>query len=177
MGELVLLEQFSQKGMAPEKHEFEAMAGDIQKILSLVQRLDVPQESESKIKFETGIKSSTKSIASLLKKISARFDEIDDLFEDLIEKIFIFGTIQRELIEIIEYLDEEKEEEQYLLRSCIILHDIIKKIKSENIEQKHLKIFRTIIQDMNTKIITKNDFVQYDNCLLDAGLDWILIEG
>ena len=128
---------------------------------------------EVKYKFDDTKNRLNSMVSQHYDRLSRRVNELEIGFEDIHEKIFCLGSITKVLVDIIDCLDQENANEKYNLRSCILLHDIIKKTKIENIEWQHVSVIKAIVNDIISRALTKEDFIKYDELLLDAGLDWV----
>lgn len=111
-------------------------------------------------------------LTELYQRLNERLVELEEEFQDEYEKLFCLSSIRQKLHDIIELVRDEKEL-KYNFRSCVILHDIIKKTKIENINEVHLTIIKKLIKGITGSIITKEQFKIFDKELLDNGLDWV----
>lgn len=113
------------------------------------------------------------TLQMLLKKLRLRISDLVEEFEDIHYRIHNFGLTQKLLNEIINNLDESDINQKYLMRMSIIIHDLIKKVKSENLTMQHLNIIRNGLLIITSGKATRDDVRKLDNSLLDNGLDWI----
>ncbi len=113
------------------------------------------------------------TVKMLLEKLETKIYDIEDEFEDVHARIYNFGVVLKILNEIIENLDETKINEKYLMRTSIIVHDVIKKVKSENFDRTQLDVIKQGLLCIIKGKVSKEEFNQMDNKLLDCGLDWI----
>lgn len=113
-------------------------------------------------------------LTELYQKLNDRlFELLEEFQEDECERIFCLSSIRQALHNVKEVVRDEKEL-KYNFRTCILLHDMIKKNKVENIKEQHLPIIKKMIEAITNTTITNEMFKSFDKELLSNGLDWVI---
>ncbi|NSW91341.1 MAG: hypothetical protein HPY74_11840 [Firmicutes bacterium] len=148
---------------------------EVQKqILEIVQQYKKYfQQVESKKTYRESKDKINATLQMLFRKLKSKIDDLEEEFYDIHYRIYNFGLVQKLLDEIVESLDETNTNEKYLMRISIIIHDLIKKVKPENLSVEHLDIIKQGLLIITSGKATRDDVRNIDNNLLNSGLDWI----
>lgn len=142
----------------------------LEKILNIIEN---PITTINKKTFSDSKDEVNATVKMLLNKLETKIYDIENEFEDIHARIYNFGVTLKILNELIDNLDETKINEKYLMRTSIIIHDVIKKVKSENFDRTQLDVIKQGLLCIIKGKVSKEEFIQLDNKLLDCGLDWI----
>ncbi len=168
----LMLEMLNKLGMVQHQQAIDSNRIDIiqKQLLRANMTSNTQKEEYSSLK-----RKPSQTLLFLFDKISNVIDELDEDYNtlDVSDKIFHFGRLLTFLREAMDNLDESDISDKYLLRTAIIIHDLIKKLKAENIDSNQYGVIREGLKLLASGSVTKDDFVNLDNMLLDNGLDWI----
>lgn len=151
-------------GLQNSQKKFFELLGE----MALVQQ----PNTEVKQKFVSNENQNSAILNSLYQKLNERVIDLQNEFEDEYERIFYLASIRKALNDIADAIRDDQAQ-KYTFRSCIMLHDAIKKTKAENINLNHLPIIIEIIEGIINENITKEKFKNFDKKLFTSGMDWV----
>lgn len=113
------------------------------------------------------------TVEMLLNKLKNKICDLEEEFNNVHDKIYHFGIVQKVLKDLDNNLDEDNPNEKYLMRITNMLFDTIRKMKSENITFEQFNIMKEAVTILISEKASKEDFINLDNKFLNNGLDWL----
>jgi|GEM_PF-5478563 len=107
----------------------------------------------------------------LLHKANTLLDRLRNEFDDLLNRLEIISLLKIVIHQIKSCAD--KNTEKYYYRACIIIHDSILHIKSEELTIKQVDTLQYLINKLKQKTIDKEEYYDIDTILVENNLDWV----
>ncbi|MEW4264483.1 hypothetical protein Q0N30_12385 [Priestia megaterium] len=111
-----------------------------------------------------------KDVDQLLYKISGSMKTYN--YDDLEDRLTYFIVLKESLKELSTV--PENVVGKGFIRVSVMLYDAIRKIKAEDVSKKQYDVINSICKKLIDKNIKDKDFVKFDRCLLDVGIDWAM---